>query len=55
VFALWSNDPPSERFNSVLTEVFPESDAHIVAFDNPLQGGTATNTVYVARTPRAPA
>ncbi|MDX6328514.1 MAG: hypothetical protein QOI83_897 [Streptomycetaceae bacterium] len=49
VFALWSNDPPDEQFNSVLAEVFAESEAHVVDFDNPLQGGTATNTVYVAR------
>jgi spermidine synthase len=52
VFALWSNDPPNEHFNSVLAEVFVESEAHVVAFDNPLQGGTAANTVYVARTPQ---
>jgi spermidine synthase len=49
VFALWSNDAPDEQFNSVLAEVFAESQAHVVEFDNPLQGGTATNTVYVAR------
>jgi spermidine synthase len=49
VFALWSNDPPDEQFNSVLAEVFAESEAHVVDFDNPLQGGTATNTVYVGR------
>ncbi|GAA4656680.1 spermidine synthase [Streptomyces chumphonensis] len=53
VFALWSNDPPSESFGRVLAEVFAQSAAHVVAFDNPLQGGTATNTVYVARTPAA--
>ncbi|MDQ1023180.1 spermidine synthase [Streptomyces umbrinus] len=50
VFALWSNDPPDKQFSSVLTEVFPQSAAHVVDFDNPLQGGTSTNTVYVART-----
>ncbi|MEE1930106.1 spermidine synthase [Streptomyces sp. TRM 70351] len=49
VFALWSNDPPDERFGRDLAEVFPETAAHVVAFDNPLQGGTATNTVYTAR------
>jgi spermidine synthase len=49
VFALWSNDPPDEQFSSVLAEVFAESEAHVVDFDNPLQGGTAANTVYVAR------
>lgn len=49
VFALWSNDPPDEKFNSVLAEVFAESEAHTVDFRNPLQGGTAANTIYVAR------
>ncbi|MCM2430585.1 spermidine synthase [Streptomyces sp. RKAG337] len=52
VFALWSNDPPDEEFNSVLAEVFAEPAAHVVPFDNPLQEGTATNTVYVARKAR---
>ncbi|MFG2346933.1 polyamine aminopropyltransferase [Streptomyces phaeochromogenes] len=54
VFALWSNDPPDEQFTSVLAEVFPQSEAHVVDFDNPLQGGTSTNTVYVARTEPGP-
>lgn len=49
VFALWSNDPPDERFISALTEVFAHAEAQVVAFDNPLQAGAATNTVYVAR------
>ncbi|PGH47462.1 spermidine synthase [Streptomyces sp. Ru87] len=48
VFALWSNDPPDEEFTSVLAEVFTAPEAHTVGFENPLQGGTATNTVYVA-------
>ncbi|HEX7161371.1 MAG TPA: spermidine synthase [Trebonia sp.] len=50
VFALWSNDPPDERFNAVLAQVFYESQAHIVEFHNPFQERVATNTVYVART-----
>ncbi len=49
VFALWSDDPPSADFTAVLAEVFPESAAHVVTFDNPVRGGTAANTVYVAR------
>jgi spermidine synthase len=49
VFALWSNDPPDQEFNTVLAEVFVDPQAHVVHFDNPLQGGTSTNTVYVAR------
>ncbi|MFI9169758.1 spermidine synthase [Streptomyces lincolnensis] len=48
VFALWSNDPPDEEFTSVLREVFAQAAAHVVDFDNPLQGGTSANTVYLA-------
>lgn len=29
VFALWSNDPPDEDFNSVLASVFAKSEAHV--------------------------
>jgi spermidine synthase len=50
VFALWSNDPPDEEFVSALTKVFATAAAHVVDFDNPLQGGTSANTVYVAGT-----
>jgi spermidine synthase len=49
VFALWSNDPPDDDFMGVLSEVFGTATAHVVAFDNPLQGRESTNTVYVAR------
>jgi spermidine synthase len=48
VFALWSNDPPDAQFTSALSEVFAQTAAHVVEFDNPLQGGTSTNTVYLA-------
>jgi spermidine synthase len=53
VFALWSNDPPDEEFGATLAEVFPRHEAHVVEFDNPLQGRTAANTVYVATTASA--
>jgi spermidine synthase len=53
VFALWSNDPPDEEFGTALAEVFARHEAHVVEFDNPLQGRTATNTVYVATTTSA--
>jgi spermidine synthase len=53
VFALWSNDPPDEQFTAALADAFATAEAHVVDFDNPLQGGTATNTVYVARTSAA--
>ncbi|MBB5935873.1 spermidine synthase [Streptomyces zagrosensis] len=49
VFALWSNDPPDEEFTAALAEVFANSQAHVVNFDNPLQDGTSANTVYVAQ------
>ncbi|MFF9632024.1 polyamine aminopropyltransferase [Streptomyces fradiae] len=50
VFALWSNDPPDDAFTTVLAGVFAEAEAAVVDFPNPLQGGTSSNTVYVART-----
>lgn len=49
VFALWSNDPPDPSFLDVLGSVFPEANAHVVSFDNPLQGKQSSNTVYIAR------
>jgi spermidine synthase len=47
VFALWSNDPPDESFTAALASVFAASEAHVVAFDNPLQDRDASNTVYI--------
>jgi spermidine synthase len=49
VFALWSDDPPDVEFGAVLAGVFAATRAHVVTFDNPLTGGTSSNTVYVAR------
>ncbi|MEB8343792.1 polyamine aminopropyltransferase [Streptomyces endophyticus] len=49
VFALWSNDPPDGEFEAALGEVFSTVRSHVVEFANPLQGGSSTNTVYVAR------
>lgn len=48
VFALWSDDPPDEDFVSVVQRVFTSCDAHVVTFPNPLTGGEAASTVYVA-------
>ncbi len=48
VFALWSDDPPDDRFVAVLDEVFEGSQAHVVTFANPYTGGESANTVYVA-------
>jgi spermidine synthase len=50
VFALWSNDPPDGEFGAALAQVFARQKAHVVEFDNPLQGRKAANTIYVART-----
>lgn len=49
VFTLWSNEPPDLDYLAVLRLVFGDVDCQVVRFDNPLQGGEATNSVYVAR------
>ena len=49
VFGLWSNDEPAEGFLAILSRVFARVDGHVVEFDNPIQGKTAANGVYVAR------
>jgi spermidine synthase len=48
VFALWSNDPPDDAFNAVLSGVFATSAAHVVTFDDAQGDPGASNTVYVA-------
>jgi spermidine synthase len=48
VFALWSDDPPDEVYLAVLDDVFATYEAHVVTFPNPLTGGEAASTVYVA-------
>ena len=48
VYALWSDDPPDEHYVAVVEQVFASCDAHVVTFPNPLTGGDASNTVYVA-------
>ena len=48
VFALWSDDPPDEGYISVVEQVFTSCEAHVITFPNPLTGGEAANTVYVA-------
>jgi spermidine synthase len=52
VFALWSDDPPDDQFGTVLAEVFGETSAELVRFDNPITGGESSNTIYLARYPR---
>ena len=51
VFALWSNDPPDERFLSALSQVFADCETHIITFYNPAQRREESNTIYVARNP----
>lgn len=53
VFALWSNDPPDADFCATLARSFAQSEARVVKFHNPLTGGDAANTVYLALTPEA--
>ena len=47
VFALWSNDPPDAEYLERMEAVFTSVRADVVAFDNPLQGGESTNTVFL--------
>ena len=51
VFALWSDDPPDAAFLENLASVFASPVAHVVDFDNPVTGGTSSNTVYVGTAP----
>lgn len=48
VFALWSNDPPDPAFLASLRTIFAEARAEVVSFDNPIQGGRSSNSVYLA-------
>jgi len=47
VFALWSNDPSDDAFESVLAGAFATAATHVVIFENPLQHRDASNTIYV--------
>jgi len=48
VFAMWSDDPPEEKFFAALETAFPSCESHVVSFHNPLQGRDSASTVYVA-------
>jgi spermidine synthase len=54
VFGLWSNDGPDESFLAILSSVFDQVEGHVVEFENPIQGNTATNGVYVAKIEKRP-
>ena len=49
VFALWSDAAPDDHFLTEASQVFVDVRAEVVHFDNPLAGGTASNTIYIAR------
>lgn len=49
VYALWSNDPADAHFLQTLRSVFATVTHHVISFDNPLQGTTSSNTVYIAQ------
>lgn len=49
VFALWSDDPPDERFLEDLRAVFETVQVEVVRFANPLLDRQSESTVYVAR------
>jgi spermidine synthase len=49
VFGLWSNDLPDQGFLAILSSVFDQVDGHVIEFENPIQGKTAANGVYVAK------
>jgi len=55
VFALWSDDPPDQKFIDLLAEVFDRADAHVVTFANHYTGLQSANTVYVAAVAVPPA
>lgn len=51
VFAMWADREPDDAFVARLAEVFSDAKAELVRFDNPLTGGEACGTVYLARRP----
>lgn len=51
VFAMWSQNPPEDDFSALLSTVFDTVESHLISFDNPFQGGVATNSVYVCKRP----
>ncbi|MCO4786520.1 MAG: spermidine synthase [Marinomonas atlantica] len=51
VFAMWSQNTPEDDFIALLKTVFETVESHLVPFENPFQGGIATNSVYVCKRP----
>ena len=48
-FALWSNDPPDEKFIKHLESVFGAAKAQTIEFANPYTNSVSVNAVYIAR------
>lgn len=48
-FALWSDDPASDKVTSLLRDAFGTADAHNIEFPNPYTRSNSVNAVYVAR------
>ena len=48
-FALWSDDPASERVTALLRDAFGACEAHNIEFPNPYTRSNSVNAVYVAR------
>ena len=51
VFAMWSDDPPEQRFMAALESAFVSVEAQVVSFFNPLLETDSESTVYVAIAP----
>ncbi len=51
VFGMWSDDPPDDGFLKALGEIFPNPEAKIVTFPNPLLDCESASTVYLASKP----
>ncbi len=47
-FALWSDEPPDPEVVRRMGQAFEHAEARVVPFPNPLTGGEAANTVYLA-------
>ena len=48
VFGLWSNELPDPEFETLLNQVFANTESHVVSFSNPYSGGESINSVYIA-------
>mgnify|MGYP000477662884 CR=1 FL=1 len=47
VFAMWSQNLPEERFETLLSTVFDTVKSHVISFYNPFLSSESTNSVYV--------